>query len=358
MKTNRIRLTAVLAWALVAPAPMVAQDLPGAAGPRRAVEDLLAGRFQWTISQPLVAPAQRPEDPCYSVKDPSVVFHQGRWHLFCTIRSVRRSHQIEYLSFADWKEADAAPRHLLQVHDGFYCAPQVFFFAPHRKWYLICQASDKSWKPEYGAAYSITTDIADPASWSRLKPLDARPADGKAGLDFWVICDAQKAHLFFTTLDGRLWREQTRLADFPAGWSEPKLAIQGDLFEASHTYRLKGLDQYLTVVEAQGGHGWRYYKAYLADRLEGPWRPLAATKDHAFASLANAQSAGPRWTDSISHGELLRAGVDQHLEVDPANLRFLFQGVSDQARAGKPYGQIPWRLGMLERYAGPAVPRE
>jgi hypothetical protein len=30
-------------------------------------------------------------------------------------------------------------------------------------------------------------------------------------------------------------------------------------------------------------------------------------------------------------------------------LRFLFQGVSDEARAGKPYGQIPWRLGILER---------
>ena len=25
-------------------------------------------------------------------------------------------------------------------------------------------------------------------------------------LDFWVICDEQKAHLFYTSLDGRLWR--------------------------------------------------------------------------------------------------------------------------------------------------------
>jgi len=64
-----------------------------------------------------------------------------------------------------------------------------------------------------------------------------------------------------------------------------------------------------------------------------------------------APSEGWSWTESISHGELLRAGVDQHLEVDPARLRFLFQGVSDQARAGKPYGQIPWRLGILERDA-------
>lgn len=315
---------------------------------RQAEESLRTGCFQWQISPPLVAPVERPEDPCYSIKDPSVVFYQGQWYLFCTIRSQRRTHQIEYLSFADWKEANAAPRHVLRMHPGYFCAPQVFYFAPHRKWYLICQASDKSWAPEYGAAYATTTDLADPTSWSKLTPLGAKPADGKSGLDFWIICNATKAHLFFTTLDGRLWREETSLADFPHGWSEPVLAIQGDIFEASHTYRLKGWDQYLTLVEAQGGHGWRYYKAYLASRLDGEWTPLADTKDKAFASMANTRPVGLRWTDCISHGELLRTGYDQTLEVDPVNLQFLFQGVTDAERDGKPYGEIPWRLGLLE----------
>lgn len=340
----------VLAWTVwcAGTTALVAQQPAGAAAKRQAVEDLLAGRFQWTISQPLLAPADRPEDPCYSVKDPSVVFHQGRWHLFCTIRSQKRTHQIEYLAFADWKEAGAARRCLLEASGGYFCAPQVFYFAPQKQWYLICQASDESWQPKYGAAYSTTTDVADCASWSKLKPLGARQADGKSGLDFWIICDDQKAHLFFTTNDGRMWREETRLEDFPTGWSEATLAIQGDIFEASHTYKLQGLEKYLTLVEAQGGRGWRYYKAYLADRLEGPWQPLAATRDKTFASMANTRPLGQPWTESISHGELLRAGVDQRLEVDPANLRFLFQGVTDHARAGKPYGQIPWRLGLLE----------
>jgi len=312
----------------------------------------LAGQFRWTYGPPLVAPVERPEDPCFSVKDPSIVFYQGRWHLFCTIRSRKRTHQIEYLSFADWKDAHRAPRHVLQNHKGFFCAPQVFYFVPHKRWYLICQASDERWQPKYGAAYCTSSEIDRPQSWSPLKPLGAKPAQGRAGLDFWIICDQTKAHLFFTTLDGRLWREETRLEDFPTGWSEPQLAIQGDIFEASHTYRLRGLDKYLTLVEAQGGHGWRYYKAYLADRLEGPWQPLAATRDHAFASMANVRPAARHWTDSISHGELLRAGFDQQLEVNPARLRFLFQGVTDRARAGKPYGEIPWRLGLLEP-AGP-----
>jgi hypothetical protein len=105
---------------------------------------------------------------------------------------------------------------------------------------------------------------------------------------------------------------------------------------------------YLTLVEAQNGHGWRYFKAYTADRLDGPWRPIAADKDKAFASMKNVRQTGDRWTDSISHGELIRSGYDQSLEVNPSDLRFLIQGVTEQDRQGKEYGAIPWRLGMLE----------
>jgi len=342
-------LMAVVLATLAAGMPLAAyaaEQEPGAA--IRAATDLSAGRFRWRVSQPLVQPVDWPDDPRYSVKDPSVVFYRGTWHLFCTVRGQKRSHQVEYLTFDDWKKTARAKRQMLTMHQGYFCAPQVFYFRPHRKWYLICQASDESWDPKYGAAYATTTDVADPASWSGLTPLGHRKANGKSGLDFWIICDDAKAHLFFTTLDGRMWREETPLADFPNGWSEPVLAIRGDIFEASHTYRLQERDQYLTLVEAQHGHGWRYYKAYLADRLDGAWTPLAATRDKCFASMANTRPVGERWTDSISHGELLRAGYDERLQVDPANLRLLFQGVSDDRRHGKKYGEIPWRLGILE----------
>ena len=315
---------------------------------KAALKALWEGRFSWRLGPPLVEPVQPEGDICYSVKDPSIVFYQERWHLFCTVRGQKRTHQIEYLSFQDWQEANRARRVRLQNHEGFFCAPEVFYFTPHKKWYLICQASDPSWDPKYGAAFATTENLADPASWSHLKPLRARPADGKAGLDFWIICDDKHAHLFFTTLDGRLWREETQLEDFPHGWSEPMLAIRADIFEAAHVYKIRGMQKYLALIEAQAGHGWRYYKAYLADRLQGPWTPLAAERDRSFASMKNVQHTGVRWTDCISHGELLRCGVDEHLEVEPNNLRFLFQGVLDQERAGKPYGQIPWRLGLLE----------
>lgn len=75
--------------------------------------------------------------------------------------------------------------------------------------------------------------------------------------------------------------------------------------------------------------------------------PLLATKDKPFAGPINARHEGMRWTDSFSHGELIRDSHDEKLVVDPDKLRLLFQGVTDRAKRGKKYGEIPWRLGML-----------
>ncbi|MBN1421088.1 MAG: glycoside hydrolase [Planctomycetes bacterium] len=310
---------------------------------------LLAGEYRWLASPPRVSPAPTDGGDWHAVKDPSIVRYGDRWHLFSTVRGKKRSHAIEYISFASWDDTSAARRRILPCHEGFFCAPQVFFFTPHKKWYLICQASDPSWDPPYRPAFSTTTDIARAESWSPLKPLVEKKADEvKAWLDFWVICDDAKAYLFFTSLDGKMWRAETKLADFPAGWSNPVVALRGDVFEASHTYRVKGEDRYLTLIEAQGGRGWRYYKAYAADRLDGEWTPIAAEKDRAFASMRNVEQPGGRWTDSISHAELIRAGFDEKLEVDPRAPKLLFQGVLDVDRRGKAYGEIPWRLGLLE----------
>jgi len=307
------------------------------------------GRFRWVATGPLLAPRELDGVRWIAVKDPSIVRHGGRWHLFCTVRGIERSHAVMYVTFKDWSEANTAEQQILKCHPGFFCAPQVFYFRPQQKWYLLCQASDESWEPKYGPAFSTTTEIADPDSWSRLTPLfEGKPSNVRAWLDFWVICDESKAHLFFTSLNGKMWRAETSLGRFPHGWSQPVVVLEADIFEASHTYRLAGTGRYLTVIEAQHGHGWRYYKAYLADRLEGPWLPLAAERDKAFASMLNVEQPGRHWTDVISHGELIRAGFDERLQVDPANLRFLFQGVTDEQRAGKNYGRIPWRLGILE----------
>ncbi len=314
-----------------------------------ALSEDLSAPSAWNLSQPVLSPARRADDPCYSVKDPTVVFHEGRWHVFCTIRSVVRSHQIEYVSFRDWNEADKSPRHILRCREGYFCAPQVFYFRPHRKWYLIYQVGEPERKLKLQPAFSTTENISDPKSWTPARLLfpEQDPKGVNKWIDFWGICDEEKAYLFFTSLDGRMWRMWTPLKNFPDGFDRCELALEADIFEAGHTYRLLGQNKYLTVVEAQGKKGRRYYKAYTADRLDGKWTPLADTEENPFAGAANVRQPNPPWADNVSHGELLRANCDETLTADPANFQFLIQGVTDRLKAGKKYGEIPWQLGLL-----------
>lgn len=342
---TRQRLTvATLLIACAAGAPYAAEPTTDV---RDQLPSSLRAPFRWNASAPQLSAPVDEQDHYYSLKDPSIVEFDGHWHLFCTVRGRDRSHQIEYLRFEDLNNMGQAERQFLSIHPGFYCAPQVFYFRPQKKWYLICQASRDDWSPVYGVAYSTTDNISDPKSWSALVPLPYQRPEASAGLDFWIICDDKKAHLFFTSLDGHMWREETTLSEFPLGWSPPVVALQADVFEASHTYRVEGQDAYFTVIEAEHPLGGRYYKAYAADKLDGQWLPVADSVQQSFAERSNVSLQGEPWTDSISHGELIRSGYDERLTIDPTNVRLLFQGVTRNERAGKPYGQYPWRLGIL-----------
>ena len=244
----------------------------------------------WEYSAPLIAPEKRDRDPSRAQKDPTVVFYEGKWHVFMTVKLPSRS-AIEYCSFENWEDARQLPRTILQVSDSeYYCAPQVFFFSPHKKWYLVYQmgvpGADKMW-----VAYSTTTDIADPHSWTRPsrswtvgRTIRAQSAGSITGSS----ATQQRAYLFLTSLNGQMWRLWTDLEDFPRGFGHCELALQAKIFEASHTYRLKGQDKYLTIVEENGR---RYYKAYLADRLDGPWTPVADTAEKPFAGWTNIRPA-------------------------------------------------------------------
>ena len=316
--------------------------------PDRAAPAVFEVPAVWEYSAPLITPERREQDPSRAQKDPTVVFYGGKWHVFVTVKLPGRS-AIEYCSFEKWEDADASRRTIIQVSDSdYYCAPQVFYFEPHQKWYLVYQMGVPGARFMW-VACSTTTTIADPDSWTRARPiLDGGENDPRqlGGLDYWIICDDRRAYLFLTSLNGKMWRLWTDLADFPKGFDHCELALQAKIFEASHTYKLRGMDKYLTIVEENGR---RYYKAYLADRLDGPWTPVADTAEHPFASWHNIRPATgvEPWTDNVSHGELLRDGYDQTLTVDPGNLKLLFQGMLDKHKAGKGYGQFQWRLGLL-----------
>ena len=95
--------------------------------------------------------------------------------------------------------------------------------------------------------------------------------------------------------------------------------------------------KYLTIIEENGR---RNFNAYLADRLDGPWKPIADTGQRPFAGWKNICPAKgvAAWLDNVGHGELVRAGHDQTLTIDPTNLLFVFLGMLDRHKRGESAG--------------------
>ena len=124
----------------------------------------------WEYSAPLIAPEKRDNNPSRAQKDPTVVFYGGKWHVFMTVKLPGKS-AIEYCSFKSWEQANASERTILKISESnYYCASQIFYFTPHKKWYLIYQMGVPGAKKMW-VAYSTTADIADPGSWTQARPI-------------------------------------------------------------------------------------------------------------------------------------------------------------------------------------------
>lgn len=308
---------------------------------------VIPSEFSWTTGPPILDPGQLGVDEWIAFKDPSIVRHDGQWHLFGTLRGKTRSHALIYTSFSDFDKVHQATPVVLPNHDGYAAAPQVFFFTPHDTWYCICQASHDDWNPRGQAAFATTETIADPQSWSPLKPMGLARTEDKYNLDYWVICDGPTAWIFWTSDNGKMWRAQTAKDDFPYGWSEPVVAFSGDIFEASHIYRADGGDYFFNVIEARKGGDRRYFKILYAPELGGEWSSPPEGFAGVYASDETVTQTPEKWTDYISHGEVVRSTNDEHLRADPL-ADFIFQGVLHSERSGKSYGSIPWKLGLLK----------
>jgi len=308
----------------------------------------LVGPFKWTSSDVLIKPVSDNSHQIVSVKDPTFVRHNDMWHVYATTANTRGNWSMVYLSFKEWSDAaDAKPYYIDQNPNlrGYHCAPHLFHFRPHQKWYLVFQSQ----QPQY----STTDDISKPETWTRPQDFfDGKPASApRLWIDYWVICDDTHAYLFFTGDNGRLYRSRTTIEEFPKGMSDPEIAIEENrniLFEGGMTYKIKGMDKYLTLVEALSPA--RYYRAFVADRLDGEWTPLpeANTFEQPFAGINNVtfEEGVEPWTRDISHGELVRDGYDETMTIDPQNLQLLFQG-RDPASRGN-YSQLPYQLGLLK----------
>lgn len=303
--------------------------------------------LKWNASDVLVAPVSDATHQLVSVKDPSVVYYNGMWHIFATTANAQSQWSMVYLSFKDWADAkNAKPFYMDQNPNlrGYHCAPQVFYFRPQKKWYLIYQSQPPQ--------YSTADDLSKPETWTKPQNFFPTKPPGSAQLwiDFWVICDDQYAYLYSSGDDGHVYRSRTKLEDFPNGMSNPEIAISGprfSVFEGGMVYKIKGSNSYLLLEEAIGAA--RYYRAWTSDSLNGQWTPLdgATSWQHPFAGMNNVtfETGVAPWTRDISHGEMIRENYDETPTIDPNNMQLLFQGRDPKINTS--YGLLPYKLGLL-----------
>ncbi|WP_459480803.1 non-reducing end alpha-L-arabinofuranosidase family hydrolase [Clostridium saccharoperbutylacetonicum] len=271
-----------------------------------------------------------------SVKDPSIVYANGKYHLFYTGYDKTGKFQMGYASASTINGLSSAQHKKLNLNGngtGSYGAPQVFYMESKQMWYLIYQGS-------LGACYATTTNIDDPNSWSGPKSLGA---SGNMGWDYWVICDDKYAYLFNTPSDGshNIYCRKTSLANFPNGWGPATVAVK-DTFEGACVYKSKADNNYYMLVEDMKDN--RYYELHQASSLSGPWTKVSEK----WASSHNLSYTSNKWTNRVSHGEILRSGINQKLEINDINkVDFLIQGSTDGNVA---YEKIKWNLGIIKNY--------
>jgi endo-1,4-beta-xylanase len=309
----------------------------------------LPSSFSWSSSGALIAPKPDSTHNIAGIKDPTVVYYNGKYHVFASTASAA-GYNLVYLSFSDWSQAGSATHHYLDrtaVGAGYRAAPQVFYNTQQRLWYLVYQTGN--------ASYSTNPDINNPNGWSAPRNFYASMPDiirqnigNGYWVDMWVICDSANCYLFSSDDNGHLYRSQTTVGQFPNGFTNTVIAARDskyNLFEASNVYKVQGTNQYLLIVEAIGSDGRRYFRSWTSGSLAGSWTPLAASENNPFARANKVSFPSGAWTRDISHGEMIRAGYDQTLTIPNCRLQYLYQGLNPNASGD--YNSLPWRLGLL-----------
>ncbi|GAA3889118.1 hypothetical protein GCM10023084_47130 [Streptomyces lacrimifluminis] len=329
------------------PATVAAQDTSTRSAAQAAA---LPSSFKWSSSGALIGPKPDSTHNIAALKDPTVVHYNGKYHVFASTASAA-GYNLAYLSFTDWSQAGSATHHYLDrtaIGTGYRAAPQVFYNAPQRLWYLVYQTGN--------ASYSTNPDISNPNGWSAPRNFYSSMPDiirqnigNGYWVDMWVICDSANCYLFSSDDNGHLYRSQTSVGQFPNGFTNTVIVAQDSnkyaLWEASNIYKVQGTNQYLMLVEAIGSDGRRWFRSWTATSLAGSWTPLAASESNPFARANNTTFPAGTWTRDISHGEMIRAGYDQTLTIPACRLQYLYQGMNPSA--GGDYNTLPWRLGLL-----------
>ena len=266
-----------------------------------------------------------------AVKDPSIVYSGGLYHLFYTGRS-SSAWTLAYAKASSISGLKTAARtRLTRIGTGGgLAAPQIFWFPVKGRWFLIYQNGRT-------ASFSTNTDVANPAGWTPVRSMGFSD-----GIDFWCISDGSYVYCFYSASDGSrtIKRRRTTIANFPYNWEAPTVCAT-ETFEAQHVYKNKADGKYYMMVEDIA----RHQELWTASSLGGTWTKVseqwAAGNDLVF----NAE----RWTDQVSHGEIIRSGTNERLEIDNIDrCQVLIQGVLNGSYGD--YANIPYDLGLMRNY--------
>jgi hypothetical protein len=285
--------------------------------------------FKWTSGAALA----QPKSGWVALKDFSHVVYNGKHLIYMTTHD-QANWGSAMFTFDDWPDAATAT----QTQTSFGVAPTLFYFTPKDIWVIAYQ-----WGP-HKFSYRTSSDPSNPNGWSGEQSLynTALPSGGTGPIDQTVICNSSKCYLYYAGDNGHIYKSSLPIESFPGEFPGAQdSGIQGtsqNLFEAVQVYAVKGSDEYLMIVEAQGSA--RYFRAWTASDLEGPWTLLTDT----FAAKSNVTFSS-NWTNDISHGDLIRTNPDETFTIDPCNLQMLFQGRDPNANVD--YGLLPYRPGLL-----------
>lgn len=290
----------------------------------------------WYVDERVIRHAQANPYDYYGAKDPTIVYYGGKYHVFYTGANQSGGWQMLYTSASTIAGLKTAPRtYMSAIGESYFCAPQVFYYEPKGLWYLVYQDGT------YGAAYATTSNIADPYSWSGPKSFGI---SGNMGWDYFVVCDDSYAYMYNTPSDGsgNLYVRRTSLANFPTGWSSPTVSIT-DSFEGAHVYKSQADGKYYMVIEDM--KDGRYYELWTSNSAGGSWTKVAEK----WAWRGNISYNADAWTTNVSHGEIIRSGYNQKMEITDINrVDFLIQGTTSLSG---PYQQIIWDLGLIRNYS-------
>ena len=87
--------------------------------------------FAWSSSDVLLSPIGDATHDLVSIKDPSVVYYDGNWHVYASSVTSAGSYGMVYVSFPDWEHTASATVYYLDPNPslaGYHAAPQLFYF--------------------------------------------------------------------------------------------------------------------------------------------------------------------------------------------------------------------------------------